>query len=380
VFDSLVTPSLFGLVIVVGAQNEKRLRALLVTVVLVATALSAVMIHQSQSDFQCVLLRKGEDGAIDFSNGKGDGRRCETSVECEKQPIERGAVYDCERVGMFDSFTTARGRVRWRGVLSDPNEVCLLLAISLMFAYGTLESKKQRYRLVTFLMLTALFGGVVVLTQSRSGLLVMLAVLAMVFVRRFGSRGLLVAATVGLPIFLFGGRSGAEADESTAERTQLLYAGLDMVKQFPVLGVGVGQYREHAWPPLTAHNSYLLPAAELGLLGQLAFGVVLFTAVKIPWRLGWRTHPGVSPEIVSLAVGVTFAYAGLLLGIVFLSMCYHPLLYVMFGISGALHGTAMRQMPGYRFRLTFGEIGLVFLMGLGSLLVTYTYVKLRLTS
>lgn len=120
VFDSLVTPSLFGLVIVVCAQNEKRLRALLFTVALVATALSAVMIHQSQSDFQCVLLRKGEDGAIDFSNGKGDGRRCETSVECEKLPIERGAVYDCERVGLFDSFTTARGRVRWRGVRAIP--------------------------------------------------------------------------------------------------------------------------------------------------------------------------------------------------------------------------------------------------------------------
>ena len=36
---------------------------------------------------------------------------------------EPGAIYRCERVGLFGTVSVGEGRVRYRGVLKDPNEL-----------------------------------------------------------------------------------------------------------------------------------------------------------------------------------------------------------------------------------------------------------------
>src|SRR5262249_15306655 len=55
-------------------------------------------------------------------------------------------------------------------------------------------------------------GFLVVLTQSRTGLVVYLAVVGMYFERRVGAWAIVAACFIGPPMLLFGGRSGAEAE------------------------------------------------------------------------------------------------------------------------------------------------------------------------
>ena len=108
-----------------------------------------------------------------------------------------------------------------------------------------------------------------VMTASRGGQIVCLVVLAAYFSRRAGLAGLLLGGLLALPLLLLGGRSGEEAVSSTLERMECWQEAIAMWREHPVLGVGLGQFVEHHY--MTAHNSYLLAVAELGLPGMLLF-------------------------------------------------------------------------------------------------------------
>lgn len=72
---------------------------------------------------------------------------------------------------------------------------------------------------------------------------------------------------------------------STKRRLDLIYAGLRMIKDKPVFGVGVGQYRNQSVryepaldPPGVAHNMYLEITAELGIPAFMFFiGIIIFS-------------------------------------------------------------------------------------------------------
>lgn len=135
--------------------------------------------------------------------------------------------------------------------------------------------------------------------------------------RRFVLAGLLVAAILGagmlayryLPSFhnrinytLYTLRMFERQEQigelSDARRMGSLYAGLDLLRQHPLLGTGIGDIRDatDAWlqaryPSLAGlqlmpHNQFLLVGAATGILGLLAFTVCMM----YPWlyRGAWR--------------------------------------------------------------------------------------------
>jgi len=380
---SVIFQTLFLLIVVYGAQSFERFRAITTAFLVIALFLSAIMAHQAQQDYQCVRLRIVDEVQIDFSTGEGDGRSCDTGYECgQRAPDPEAAklgAYDCEKVGLFNSFTTGRGRVRWRGKLSDPNELSLLVAQSLAFAFALYELARNKTKGKSLLLWSTvgLVVYCVILSKSRGGILIMMAVFGVQFVRKYGAKGLIVGGMLGAPLLLFGGRSGSEAEESAQERIQLLQAGVDMVKQFPFLGVGVEQYREYAWPPLTAHNSYLLPAAELGILGQFLWYGLMYISLKIPLKVALSPPVGMDPRLWPYGIALSTAFVGMLVGIFFLSMCYHPLVYIVFGLSGALYGAVRRDAPHFRVGLTARELAWVFTACIGFLAVMYVYTRIK---
>src|SRR6185437_6136385 len=208
---------------------------------------------------------------------------CDSDYVCEAQGLP-GTTYACEKAGLFDTFTEGR-RVRWRGTLGDPNELALLLGaltpLGLAFAGRAARARRPRAWTAVAVALV-LCAWCVVLTGSRGGQLVMLAVLGATAVRRHGVRGALLGALVIAPVLVLGGRAGEEADSSSLERLDLLHDGLTMIREHPVLGVGVSQFFDHASGERTAHNAYVLAAAELGLPGFLLWATLFYASVKIP--------------------------------------------------------------------------------------------------
>src|SRR5207245_2630176 len=85
--------------------------------------------------------------------------------------------------------------------------------------------------------------------------------------KRYGPAGLIAGAVIAMPLMMLGGRSGEKADESTELRFEAWDAGLRMFKQSPVFGTGHKHFTDFFF--ITAHNSYVLTLAELGIVACL---------------------------------------------------------------------------------------------------------------
>jgi putative inorganic carbon (HCO3(-)) transporter len=171
-------------------------------------------------------------------------------------------------------------RLRAAGFLNDPNDFAqmLLIALPLMFIWW----KRGRIVLNTFTVLVpAVFLlWAIYLTHSR-GALVGLGLLAIAaFQNKLGKLGSVIlggALVFGMMAFDFTGGRGL-SDASTAGRVDAWYAGLQVLKRAPLFGIGFGGFTDING--ITAHNSFVLCLAELGLVGSTIL-VALFTSTLI---------------------------------------------------------------------------------------------------
>jgi hypothetical protein len=363
------------LVVASAGRSLGRWRTLAATLVVVTTLIAATCIHQAQQDAQCIAIDTSSQQGERSGEGTPDGRACDNAYVCEEHG-KAHVAYACEKVGLFGTFTEGR-RVRWRGTLGDPNELALLIGAVLPLSFALSSGNRARLIKAAIAVGAAIALWCVVLTGSRGGQLVMLTVLGIYFVRRYGVRGALAGAMLALPVLLLGGRSGEEAESSSLERVDLLYEGMDMIRAYPVLGVGVGQFVDHAYGGMTAHNSYVLAAAELGMPGSLLWLMLVYTSFKIPWVVAMRPPPGVDARLRPLAFALLVGLAGTLVGVFFLSFCYKAVLFVYFGLAGALFGAVRRTCPSFDVRVSLKEVAQVAVADVAVLafVLVYSHVK-----
>lgn len=348
----LISFTLFA-VIAHSLQSFRSFSVIATVLVGLCLTLCVIGAHQARAPRGCVVLEAGVSAHL--GEGRPDGRSCEIYTDCYGDMAEPERQYLCERIGVLGT-TTIQGRVRYRGVLQDPNELALAVCIGLPFMFA-LASRRRRLRwyLITLLG-TVLMFYVVIKTQSRSGQLAFLGVLGVYFVKRYGSKGLVAGVVLALPLVLLGGRGGAEASESTIDRYEAWRAGVDMVRAHPAMGVGQGMFTDSHH--LTAHNSYLLAAAELGLIGFFLWLMLIYLSLKMAYR-GMKLA-GDSDEAEEARVWGTAMFAALVgfcISMLFLSLSYHMLLWIYLGLAGAYYGVLRRRWP--ELGLDFGLRDLV---------------------
>lgn len=378
VTEAVAYALVFMLVTMYAARSFARYRAMAILVIAIGSAIGVACFQQSRQEPQCIALDTSKN-ENEKSEGTPDGRACESALLCEREGGKDNVNYLCEKVGPFETFTQGM-RVRWRGTLGDPNELAVMLGAMIPMLFAVSAVAKKRIVAAAMLALLALALYVVVLTGSRGGQLVILTVLGVYFVRRYGAKGLLLGALIGLPVLLFGGRGGEEAESSALERIELLYEGMDMIRAHPVFGVGVGQFQESTATYLTAHNSYVLAAAELGLPGALLWMMLVYSSIKIPYVLATRPPAGVDPRLVPFAYALVVSFAGILVGIFFLSFCYKQMLFIYFGLSGALYGAAKRTAPQLRVTISAKEIAYVLVAELATLVFVLVYSRVKVAT
>jgi O-antigen ligase len=176
--------------------------------------------------------------------------------------------------------------------------------------------------------------------------------------RRRGPKGFVIAALAGAPMLAFGGRSGDEADSSTEARVELLREGFDMIQRTMGIGVGMGQFTDEAAGSQTAHNAYLLAAAEAGVVGACLFALLLYASLKVSLEI-WRGGYDVDATVSRFAPAVFVSLCGALVGIFFLSWSYKDVLYIVLGASTALYGAARAQDARVSIRLSAKEVAAV---------------------
>ena len=337
---TLIFPALYFVFVAYAFRTLPRYRAAMLTLYGIMAFIAFVCIMQAKGPWECVLLD-------DESRGELTGKACEHYREClvKGMPSSR---WLCEKVGPLGSFSTD-GRVRWIGVLADPNELCMVLAATMTFVFAMRAPKKTP--LVQNLLLLAPFVACMFASGSRGGMLTFVVVFGVYFVRAYGPRGLFLAALAALPILAFGGRSGGE--ESTMERTETLHEGFLFFKTHPLFGLGHNQFVENWF--ITAHNSYLLAAAELGFVGLVLFLGLVWHSAKIPFTIARSRSPWISQELRAYGLALGVSWLGIVVSIFFLSMNYHPVVHVFFGLSAAMHALARQQDPRFKVELRLGD-------------------------
>lgn len=367
--QALVIPLVVYLLLAHGIQSFRMLQVVCGLLLAVSIALSALGVHQGLAPMGC--YRIGVSGG--HTTYFPDGRPCseEDPGVCETGDPEPGADYVCEKQGLLGTQSD-HGRVRYRGTLEDPNELSLAIGIAMPFAFAFFDRRRSVLGLLLVVATCGLVGLCTYFTQSRGGQLVYLAVLAVYFVSRYGwRRGLAVGVVLALPILVLGGRSGGES--STMERLECWWVGLHMVVASPGFGAGYGQFLEHHY--LTAHNSFILATAELGLIGMLLFTSVVYVAVKIPLQ---ALRAEVAPVARTWALALLASMAGLIAGSLFLSYAYKDIFWLYIGLSGVLYHAVQRHDPDFRVRFRARDLGLVALIDLGLLLFLMLYTATKL--
>ena len=354
-----------------AVQSFRTFHLLAGTLIAIGIFLSIVGIHQAHSDWGCVFLDppQPQNNAV----GTPDGRPCQAAWQCYLGEPEPGADYVCERVGLFGT-TSVNGRVRYRGVLQDPNELSLTLAIIVPFAFAFYEYKKTLKRLLLVILTLGITGAAVYYSRSRGGQLVLAATLGVYFVRRYKIRGAILGMILAMGLLAVSGRSGSEADKSTLERLEAWYEGMNMFRTSPFFGVGMTQFVEHHW--LTAHNAYLLAASETGIIGLFLWMLVLYVSVKIPVMVVWRYRNDPNARIARCWGWAMLAnWAGTVIGIALLSFTYHFVLWLNFGVTGALYSTVRAHDPTFKVRLRLWDVFAIAGAAVGLCFALYAYTR-----
>jgi hypothetical protein len=372
--ETVLFPVIFFVIIVYAGAAYSRLRVITATILAIMLALAFVCTRPSQGPYECIILEKDEQGVVarDQSTGESDGRPCESWHDCTKQFSDEVV---CEQPGWFKTFTVAHGRVRWRGTLADPNELSLAIGAAMSFAFAFHAASQRKSRHLLLVAAVALTTYCVVLTGSRGGVLVLLAVFGVYFVRRYGPKGLLLGILFGAPVLLLGGRNDESADASSLERLGALYNGMTFIKDNPILGLGQGQFTENYF--ITAHNSYVLAAAELGLPGMLIWSALVYVSIKIPYQIASDAPPDLDPRLVPYAFALVTSFAGILVGIAFLSFCYHNMLFIYFGLSGALYLAARQSSPSFTVKVKAKEIAFLACVDVALLTFLFVYTRIK---
>jgi hypothetical protein len=334
-----------------GIQKWRTFQVYCGVLMAVMMFIALVCFHQGRSAKQCV----GGQEMTEQVNGKPDGRVCETSEACYGSEAEPGLEYRCEHVGLFGTYSQEE-RVRYRGDMQDPNEVCIaIVAGGMALLIGFLRRKSN-----PLIQLACVVGSIIVVltvlaTQSRGGLLGVALVFGIYMYRRFGLWSIVPAAAGALPLLLLGGRSGEKADMSTQLRYEAWATGVRLFKQSPIWGVGAGQFTEHHF--LTAHNSFVLTLAEMGLPGLFLFVCLVYLTIK-SLIVGLRTLAKVPGSEVAQVWGwaLLSSWAVILFQINTLSYAYKSVLWIFFALVGAWSGCIRTHYPSFTVKLSWKDL------------------------
>lgn len=226
-------------------------------------------------------------------------------------------------------------RIRSVGILADPNDFSQLMVVALALLWGLRAQRGRLRSLVTLLLPSGILLWGLYLTHSRGALIGLgLAAIAGLWGTLGPVRSTVVLGLGGLLAKLLnftGGREISDAGASAAHRIDYWNLGLHLTASHPLFGVGFGNFENaNTMTGQTAHNTFMLCAAELGLVG-----LFLFTSLLL---FSFRSVSGViassadDPPVRRFATGLRAALVGFLGCAWFLSRTYDPLLYMLLGL------------------------------------------------
>jgi len=171
-------------------------------------------------------------------------------------------------------------RLRGMGFINDPNDFAQVMVslIPCMFFFWKKGSLPRNVLLVLFPVGWLIFG--MYLTHSRGGIIALLAVVLFGIRRKIGTIPAAILAGGLFAITSVVGWSGGRdvSVEAGSGRMEAWAVGLDLIKSHPLFGVGFGRFGEYFF--ITAHNTIVVCAAELGMFGLFWWVMFVLPTVR----------------------------------------------------------------------------------------------------
>ncbi|MGF1725430.1 O-antigen ligase family protein [Photobacterium nomapromontoriensis] len=260
-------------------------------------------------------------------------------------------------IGLVEGSRVTIGRTMG-SVLGDPNDLALVLLFPAAFALSLMLNKSIGWgsRCISVLCFISLFSAVIA-TQSRGGLLGILAVIGVFAYWRVQSKSLLLfgGALVGALLYAVAGISGRSSggaaedgiDESAMGRIYAWEAAYNMALDNPLFGVGLDNffynyffYSKH-WDGLNhaVHSTWFGVLAETGFVGFIIFITMITVLIRSALRsltiIDAQATP-VSPEIVATAQAVLTGLIGTVVSGTFLTQGFTWPIYILSALVCAI--------------------------------------------
>lgn len=203
-----------------------------------------------------------------------------------------------------ESYGTAENYVRAEGLFTHPNQLGGFLALTIPPVAALAVSERSPWlRVAAYALVSAALLGLV-LTYSRGawvgtgvGLIALLPALRKASWILPGAVLAGAFATSGAVLERLGSIAEAGSDPAVTSRFDIMRASLNLVAENPLLGVGLGNFQAaygdlmvqnlpllsySLGVPPQAHNLFVNLAAEVGLVGLLAFlAILVVTSTKL---------------------------------------------------------------------------------------------------
>lgn len=257
-------------------------------------------------------------------------------------------VYNAEsedEPGVDQAGVPVAPRIQGVGNMSDPNDLALAFVVCLPLIGVTWRpGRTLRNTLLVILPMVALGYGVY-LTRSRGGALAALFVIVLLSAKRLArGTGVWLLAALACVFLVLGAASDraiSAKEESAAARIEAWSEGLALFRTNPITGVGFKNFTD--FHELTAHNSFVLCLAELGMLGYcLWLGMIILTIrnmkelTKAGGSVDGKSPPPEHAEIARWATALEIGMYGFLCAGFFLSRAYTPTLFLLIGLGVCL--------------------------------------------
>jgi O-antigen ligase len=227
---------------------------------------------------------------------------------------------------------------------------------------------------------TGLILSGIVLTYSRGAFVASLVVLVMVLlmhsIRAYRVLSVLVLLVLLAMLFLptqyvarldtlrgiqglFTDESAVSPDASLLGRATEMLAALRVFLDYPVLGVGPGQYepfysdKYHSNPDVAfkyvpgnrgAHNLYLQIAAETGLVGLTAFLAMVLLLLRQLWQAS-RQWAHSRPDVANLTTALFLSLTAYLMHSMFAHLAYERYFFLFLALAGAAVQICRSDLP-----------------------------------
>ena len=239
--------------------------------------------------------------------------------------------------------------------LGDPNDLSLRLLFPLSFAAALVAVPQSKLLKVFGLIGVLVIIGAIIATQSRGGLLGLMAVMGVFAHRYIKSKTLLItlaviaalalATAAGLSGRVSGGAHEVGIDASTQGRLDAWKTAISMTLHNPIFGVGLDNFYANyffytdAWDgkPHAVHSTWFDVMSQTGIIGFILFmamfSIMIVRTLKHDKMLNHREAPeAIRCASIAIMAGIAgFAVAG-----TFLTQGFDWPVYILLALTAAI--------------------------------------------